>query len=178
MKLSKMHRKWGDELTALFAVGVMLAATSIQAVAAAAIVPQQCGAATVFDFKDVNGFTVTNYRNRLVMGLREFDGERAYVITDENEKFCDTYWGLVTPKFPVVAGKAFAVKVRTKSDAPLRSAKPPSAVLWYAADGKALLAQDALGQDSPVETHMPVRTSAAAYRDYAFSGVVPEGASP
>ena len=136
----------------------------------------QVSAAVVFDFKDTKGFAFINYENRLKMNLREFGGEIAYVIADGNEKYCDTYWALQTPPFPVKAGRTFAVKVRTRSDIPLSNTNPMSAVLWYAEGGKELLAQDALGQDSQVMTPMPVRTSPTAYRDSVVAGVVPEGA--
>ena len=133
-------------------------------------------AATVFDFSSTDGFDIVNYQNNLLIGTQDCDGERAMVFRNNQEKFCDTYWALTTPLFPVRSGKTFAVKVRTKSDISLLTTRPVTAVLWHAKDGKELLAQDALGQDSPVATPMPVRTSSAAFRDSAFAGVVPEGA--
>ena len=132
----------------------------------------------VFDFRNTDGFKITNYCNNLSIDTRDCDGERAMVLKNEKDvKWIDTYFAVTTPRFPVIAGKTFATKVRTKSDISLKNTNPPCAVLWYAADGKALLAQDALGQDSQVTTPMPIRTSAETFRDSAMSGVVPEGAA-
>ena len=123
------------------------------------------------------GFTFANYSNYLSVAIREYEGERAVVFKHDYEKHRDTYWWLTSPRFPVREEKTYAVKVRTRSDIKLKTTKPMSAILWYRADGKELLAQDALGQDSPVTTPMPISTSAAAYRDSAVSGVVPDGAA-
>jgi hypothetical protein len=131
----------------------------------------------VFDFQSTDGFAFTNYCNYLSTGIRNHGGERAFVFANDTEGKYDTYWSLTTPRFPVHDGKTFAVMVRTRCDIQLKSTKPMSAILWYAEDGKELLAQDALGQDSPVVTPMPVRTSPTAYRDSAISGMVPEGAA-
>lgn len=145
-------------------------------------VPHTLGDEVAFDFQSTNGFAIVNYLDRLSVAVRNQDGERAIVFKNENER-CeskeqrDTYWSLMTPRFHVREGRTFAVKVRTKSDIALRTTKPISSVLWYRLDGKELLAQDALGQDSHVKTPMPIRTSAAAYRDSAISGRVPEGAA-
>lgn len=151
----------------------MLAAVAV----AYMLVPNDANGAFVFDFRNTDGFDITNYCNRLLMGVREFGGERAFVIRDENEKYCDTYWSLTTPLFHVMAGKPFAVKVRSRSDLNIKNTKPPSVVLWYADGGKPLLAQDAMGQDSQVMTPMSIRTSAASYRDSIMSAVVPDGAA-
>jgi len=131
----------------------------------------------VFDCQSTNNFTITNYRNHLSVEALDYEGERAVVFKNNNERHCDTFWSLTTPQFPVRVGKTYAVKVRTRCGISLKTTKPMSAILWYAADGKELLAQDALGQDSPVSTPMPIRTSSAAYRDSAVSGVVPDGAA-
>lgn len=131
----------------------------------------------VFDCQSTNNFTITNYRDYLSVEALDCEGEKAVVFKNSSEKHCDTSWSLTTPRFPVREGKVFAVKVRTKSDIRLKTTKPMSAILWYAADGKELLAQDALGRDSPVSTPMPIRTSSAVYRDSAVSGVVPDGAA-
>ncbi|MBE6397820.1 MAG: hypothetical protein E7046_12530 [Lentisphaerae bacterium] len=133
--------------------------------------------AVVFDFQNTDGFAFINYCNRLSMETVKHGGENALVFKNETAGKIDTYWSLTTPRFRVHDGKIFAVKVRTKSDVQLRFTKPMPAILWYAADGKELLAQDALGQDSPVETPMPIRTSPTAYRDSAISDMVPEGAA-
>ena len=153
--------------------GFVLAAIA----AAHVIVTQPCGAATVFDFSNTDGFDIKNYCNYLSIDTRDHGGSGAFVFRNEREKQCDTYWSLATPYFPVKVGKMFAVKVRTMSDIGLKATKPISAVLWYAADGKPLLAQDVLGQDSQVTTPMPIRTSATAYRDSVMAGVVPDGAA-
>ena len=133
--------------------------------------------AVVFDFQNMDGFAFTNYCNRLSMETVKHGGENALVFKNVVAEKLDTYWSLTTPRIPVHAGKTFAVNVRTRCDIQLKSTKPMSAILWYAADGKELLAQDALGQDSPVVTPMPIRTSPTAYRDSAISGMVPEGAA-
>lgn len=133
---------------------------------------------TVFDFRNTDGFDITNYCNYLSIDTRDCDGERAIVLKNEKDlKWCDTYFAVTTPRFPVTEGRRFAVKVRTKSDISLSGTKPISAMLWYAEGGKPLLAQDALGQDSQVTTHMPIRTTPTAFRDSAMSSVVPEGAA-
>ena len=131
----------------------------------------------VFDFKNIDGFAFTNYQNRLTMETRDYAGEYALLFKNENFARCDTYWSVTTPRFPVCNGKKYAVKVRTKSDIQLKSTMPSSAVLWYSADGRELLAQDALGQDSPVVTPMHIRTSKTAYRDFVVSEIVPDGAA-
>jgi len=154
------------------AVGLLCVVAAAQTIA-----PLHSGGAVVFDFKNTDGFAFTNYQNRLSMETRECAGEWALVFKNGNSGRCDTYWSLTTPRFPVRDGKRFAVKVRTKSDIQLKSTMPPSAVLWYAADGRELLAQDALGQDSPVVTPLHIRTSHTAYRDFAVSELVPEGAA-
>ena len=93
-------------------------------------------AATVFDFSSTDGFDIVNYQNNLLIGTQDCDGERAMVFRNNQEKFCDTYWALTTPLFPVRSGKTFAVKVRTKSDISLLTTRPVTAVLWHAKDGK------------------------------------------
>ena len=146
------------------------------------LAPHAFGGEVTFDFQSTNGFAIVNFLDRLSVAVRDYDGERAIIFKNEREK-CeskeqrDTYWSLMTPRFNVQEGKTFAVKVRTKSDIALRTTKPMSSVQWYRADGKELLAQDALGRDSPVKTPMPIRTSATSYRDSAISGRVPEGAA-
>ena len=138
--------------------------------------------AVVFDCQSTNDFAIINYSNRLSVAACDYYGERAIVFKNENP-WCDdrrkrdVYWALTTPRIPVHVGRTYAVKVRTKSDIKLKTTKPMSAILWYAADGRELLAQDAMGRDSPVETPMPIRTSPTAYRDSAVSGIVPEGAA-
>ena len=149
---------------------------------AVASVMQVALGSTVFDCRSTNDFAIVNYRNSLSVSVCDYDGERAIVFKNENSKCedirqCDTYWSLTTPRFPVRDGKTYAVRVRTKSDIKLKTTKPMSSIIWFAVDGKELLAQDALGQDSPVTSPMPVRTSPAAYRDSAVSGMVPEGAA-
>ena len=146
------------------------------------LAPQMPAGTVVFDFKNTNGYDIVNYKNRLSVMTRDDDGERAILFKNENEesvaeKRYDTSWSVTTPRFSVRNGRIFAVKVRTKSDILLKTTKPMSSVLWYASDGKELLAQDALGQDSPVTTPMPIRTCATAYRDSAISDMVPEGAA-
>jgi hypothetical protein len=131
----------------------------------------------VFDCQSTNNFTITNYRNHLSVEALDYEGDKAVVFKNNNEKHCDTSWSLTTPQFPVRAGKTYAVKVRTRCGISLKTTKPMSSILWFAANGKELLAQDALGQDSPVATPMPIRTSATAYRDSAVSGIVPEDAA-
>ena len=158
------------------------------------LVPNIVVGAVVFDFHDAEsltftncsfyaiaqnraGFTFANYSNFLSIAIREYQGEQAAVFKNDNETHCDTAWSLTTPRFPVQDGKTYAVKVRTRSDIRLKTTKPMSAILWYRADGKELLAQNALGQDSPVSTPMPIRTSSEAYRDSAVSGIVPKDAA-
>ena len=154
--------------------GFMLVAAAAMQVLA----PNGADGSIVFDFTNTDGFKITNYCNNLSINTCDSNGERAMVLKNEKDvKWIDTYFAVTTPRFPVAEGKTFAVKIRTKSDISLKSTKPPCGVLWYAESDKPLLAQDALGLDSQVTTPMPVRTSAEAYRNSAFTGIVPEGAA-
>ena len=148
----------------------------LSAIAAYAAAASAACAATVFDFTGPDGFDVTNYRDKLSIEWRECMGESAVVI-ERKEKKGDCYWGVMTPKFPVKAGRTFAVKVRAKSDISLLNTRPMSAVHWFKADGGKLLAQDVLGRDSPVTTFIQVRTSPSGYRETLKTGVVPDGAA-
>ena len=142
------------------------------------VMPLGSDGATVFDFRNTDGFDITNYCNYLSVSTQDYYDEIAIVFKNEvDKKWRDTYWSLLTPRFPVLAGKTFAVKVRSRSDIGLKSTKPPSAVLWYLENGKPLLAQDVLGQDTQVMTLMPIRTSPKAYCDSVMAGVVPTGAA-
>lgn len=147
------------------------------ALAAVCISKMSFAAGTVFCCQSTNDFAITNYRDYLSVEACVYEGERAVVFKNNHKEHRDTSWSLTTPCFPVREGKVFAVKVRTKSDIRLKTTKPMSAILWYAVDGRELLAQDALGQDSPVTMPMPIRTSPAAYRDSAVTGIVPDGAA-
>ena len=97
----------------------------------------------------IRDFAIVNYRNSLSVSVCDYDGERAIVFKNENSKCedirqCDTYWSLTTPRFPVRDGKTYAVRVRTKSDIKLKTTKPMSSIIWFAVDGKELLAQDGI----------------------------------
>ena len=133
--------------------------------------------AVIFDFRNTDGFEFTNYCNRLLFETRDYKGERAVVFKNESRPAIDTFWSVTTPFVPVSAGKTYVVKVRTRSDVCMKNTKPMSAIHWYSSKEEELLAQDVLGQDSPVTTPMPIRTSPTSYRDSMISGEVPEGAA-
>lgn len=150
----------------------------LYALAAMLMFAPLCSSGTVvFDFQNTDGFEFTNYCDRLMFETRNHEGERAVVFKNESRPAIDTFWSVTTPLIPVGAGKTYVVKVRTRSDVCMKNTKPMSAIHWYSSKDKVLLAQDVLGQDSPVATPMPIRTSPTSYRDSMVSGVVPEGAS-
>lgn len=116
------------------------------------------------------GWKTRNYGNKLVLGVEELHGERAFSVTLPGKK-CDTLFEAVSEEFPVTARRGFRVDIRARGTMQMEKAAGQkgcggTAVEFLDADGKLLETRFCFG----------FKTEPDAWTDTTLHGVVPEGA--
>lgn len=120
------------------------------------------------------GWKVSNSENRLMLQVKDYEGEQALVVTrSPTAPKGDTAWGLVGPTLPVKAGERLRVVVRARGRGDARLAFPLgfngqflSALQWLDAAGKPVGPRLGFGYD----------VSTVEWRTRRYAGVVPSGA--
>lgn len=132
--------------------------------------------------KPLAGWEFVNHRNILQMGVVDADGSRCYSIVNpkSDKRDRDTLFKVLGGFFEVTPGNEFAVIVEARGDVSMLGSTfkgpPATALLWYDAAKRPVLAQDPHGVMQPTGWEFGFRSLSPTWVKTVRRSTVPDGA--
>ncbi len=123
-------------------------------------------------------FALGNFKDRLTLTNGVFCGERCLqVLPREPGRNLDTSWSVVSPRFGVRPGAAFAIRTRAAGLTDMTDNYGGTCIRWYGEDGQPLTTVDVLGKTVNQQSNFGFRCDNEHWIETTEYGVVPAGAT-